>query len=355
MAEPCSSITAPTLETLIEDCGIVDDGRPLHLLMIGRSGVGKSSLAGVLINGVSEGVDGPDAGTTENIKSTEVRATNESTYIVHDTRGLDGNEEQIQRTIHEIKRIITNEKCIVLVCVRWDDRFANCETTFEVTNQLSLDIWEKSVIALTHSDHLPPTFANLSDDERDEKIEELNKSWKRNIKEKLSCLGVNEDMLDKVKICNTSHTSIPRVGYSKNWLEQLAAEMLKVSSSCNDVANFILAQSATLYPDIVQSLICSFSPVLGTLQNIPPVSFTRISNREIGYGALTTIGGGVSCVGAGAGAGAVLGYLLCNFGFITASVAIGACAGAGIGAGLGLIAGLGIVGVYVLYKLRNKK
>ena len=120
MEESSSPITTPTSETLtrtIEECGIVDDGKPLHLLMIGPPGVGKSSLAGVLINGVSEGVDGPDAGTTENIKSTEVKANNGSTYIVHDTRGLDGNEEQTQRTIDEMKNIIINEKCIIFVCV----------------------------------------------------------------------------------------------------------------------------------------------------------------------------------------------------------------------------------------------
>ena len=89
MAGFCSSRAAPTLETLtrsMKECGIVDDGRPLHFLMIGPPGAGKSSLAGVLINGVSKGVDGPDAGTTENIKSTEVRANNGNTYIVHDTR-----------------------------------------------------------------------------------------------------------------------------------------------------------------------------------------------------------------------------------------------------------------------------
>ena len=139
MAGFCASRAAPTLETLtrsIEECGIVDDGRPVHLLMIGPPGAGKSSLAGVLTNGVSKGVDGPDAGTTENIKSTEVRANNGSTYIVHDTRGLDGNEEQTQRRIDEMKRIIINEKCVVFVCVRWDARFSDCKTTFEVTNQL---------------------------------------------------------------------------------------------------------------------------------------------------------------------------------------------------------------------------
>ena len=211
-----------TLTRTIEECGIVDDGKPLHLLMIGPPGVGKSSLAGVLINGVSEGVDGPDAGTTENIKSTEVKANNGSTYIVHDTRGLDGNEEQTQRTIDEMKNIIINKKCIIFVCVRWDARFTDCMMTFQVTNQLSPDIWEKAVIVLTHSDCLSPDVRNLPNDQQDKRIEELNECWKKNIKAELLHLGVNEDTLDKLKICNTSLTRKDPDLYLKSWLESCA-------------------------------------------------------------------------------------------------------------------------------------
>ena len=362
MAESCSSITTPTSETLIrtiEECGIVDDGKPLHILMIGHPGVGKSSLAGVLINGVSEGVDGPDAGTTENIKSTEVRANNGSTYIVHDTRGLDGNKEQTQCTIDEMKNIIINEKYIICVCVRWDARFTDCITTFEVTNQLSPDIWEKAVIVLTRSDCLSPDVRNLPNDQQDLKIKELNERWKKNIKAELSRLGVNEDMLDNLKICNTSHTSIDKTWYRKNWLEELTAELLKVLPSCNDVTNTILSQVANLYPEhqeLVDALISSIDDkditlVNDGLTNFPPENSTHFSKREKVCGVLIPIGLGV----AGAGIGAVVGRLLCKYSKIAASMAIDAGAGAGIGAGVGLLLGIGIVGVYFLYKLYYKK
>ena len=360
MAESSSSITTPTSETLtrtIEECGIVDDGKPLHLLMIGPPGVGKSSLAGVLINGVSKGVAGPDAGTTENIKSTEVRANNGITYIVHDTRGLDGNEEKTQRTIDEMKKLIINEKYIIFVCARWDVRFTDCITTFEVTNQLSPDIWEKAVIVLTHSDCLSPDVRKLPDDQQDQRIEELNECWKKNIKAELSRLGVNEDTLDNLKICNTSHTSIDETWYRKNWLEELTAELLKVLPSCNDVTNTILSQVANLHPEhreLVDALISSIDGtditlVNDDLTNFPPENSTHFSKREKVCRVLIPIG---LCV-AGAGIVAVVGRLLCKYSEIAASVAIDAGAGVGID-GVGLLLGIGIVGVYFLYKLYSR-
>ena len=128
------------------------------------------------------------------------------------------------------------------VCVRWDARFTDCMMTFQVTNQLSPNIWEEAVIVLTHSDCLSPEVRNLPDDQQDQRIEELNECWKRNIKAELSHLGVNEDTLDKLKICNTSHTSIDEPWYRKNWLEELTAVLLKVLPSCNDVTNTILSK-----------------------------------------------------------------------------------------------------------------
>ena len=263
-----------------------------------------------------------------------------------------------------MKRIIINEKCIVFVCVRWDARFSDYKTTFEVTNELSPNIWEKSVTALTHSDLLSFDVAELQDDQRAQRIEELNKSWKRNIKAELLNLGVNEDTLDKLKICNTSHTSKSSDSYPINWLEELMDKFLKVLPYHNDVANAILSQVANLYPEhqeVVDSLISSIhdediSPVLDSLQNISPVSSTRtrVSNREIGYGALGTIGGGVSGAVVVGGLGAAAGSLLCSFSVITASVAFGACVGTGIGGGIGLIGGIAIVGIYILYKLCSK-
>ena len=359
MAEFSSSITTPTLETLtssIKECGIVDDGKPLHILMIGPPGVGKSSLAGVLINGVSEGVDGPDAGTTENIKSTTVTANKVITYIVHDTRGLDGNEEQTQRTIDEMKRIIINEKCIIFVCLRWDSRFIYCKTTFEVTNQLSPDIWEKAVIVLTHSDRLSSDVRKLPNDQQNQRIEELNESWKRDIKAELLRLGVNERMLDNLKICNTSHTG--EDSYHKNWLEELIAQVLKVFPSCNDVTNTILSQVANLLPEhqeLVDALISSIQDIThvnDSLKNIPQEKSTHFSKRKKACDGLGAIG--ISASGTGI-VGGLAGTLLCMSGVIAGTVVIGAGVGAGIGAGVGLLLGIGIVGVYILYKLYYKK
>ena len=110
------------------------------------------------------------------------------------------------------------------------------------------------------------------------------------------------------------------------------------------------------HQELVDSMLSSIpnediTSVHDPLVNFPPENSTHFSKREKVYGVLTPIGLGI----AGPGIGALVGALLCKFGVIAASVATGACVGVGVGAGLGLLFGVGIVGVYFLWKQYSKK
>ena len=206
--------------------GVSDsDCEPLHILIIGQPGSGKSSLAGALIKGRSTGVPGPDPATTEYIESTNVQL-NESTYImVHDTGGLDLYSNNDSR-INVMQTILLNQKSVVVVCVRWDSCFidSNRKKIFKIVNSLSSDVWRHTVIALTHSDNIPSEIKSLTPDRRNDAVAEINEKWNNQIKEELRGLGVSEDILGQLKICNTSHTEI--ASYPKQyWLPPLVEKI----------------------------------------------------------------------------------------------------------------------------------
>lgn len=214
------------------------DCDPLHILIIGQPGSGKSSLAGALIKGKSTGVPGPDpAATTGYIESTNVQL-NESTYVmVHDTEGLDMYSDNDSR-INLMQTILRNQKSIVVVCVRWDSCFIdfNRKKIFKIVNSLSSDVWRHTVIALTHSDNIPSEINSLTPCRRNDAVAEINEKWNNKIKEELRSLGVSEDILGELKICNTSHTEI--VSYPKQyWLLPLAE---KICSIYPDLRNILL-------------------------------------------------------------------------------------------------------------------
>jgi GTPase SAR1 family protein len=203
-----------------------------HFLMIGRSGTGKSSLAGVLINGESdEGSFGAHAGTTELVLTTEVTKNN-TKYFVHDTRGLGDTRVNLDDMKDAVKRVYDNNDCLVIVCIRWDDRFTdwNSKLALEVCNSLGDDVWNKAVIAITHSDILPGRVKRDSS-LKAQFIKDKKSEWISTIRDELRRHGVSENTTRAVQICFTSHTD-EDCEAEPGWRQKLGEGLLTTAQEC---------------------------------------------------------------------------------------------------------------------------
>jgi GTPase SAR1 family protein len=190
-----------------------------HFLMIGRSGAGKSCLAGVLIKNKSVVLDDENASDsgTKFIKTTKV-TTDSNTYHIHETKSLEDRRVDLNEMKPATKQVYDDYNCLVIVCIRWDDRYNdyNNAVALEVCNSLGDDVWSKAIIAVTHSDIIPPGERN-----KDEFIRNTKEKWKEVIKDELTALQVQSDFIQNVQICFTSHTEIPeyQVVVPKWWVE----------------------------------------------------------------------------------------------------------------------------------------
>ena len=212
----------------------------LHLLMIGKPEVGKSSLAGVFINGKS-GVSSPDSATTGLI-STPVEG-NGIRFVVHDTEGIDAS---LTEHMHdEMKRIASNPNCIVVVCIPFDGHAKNHMSALQTVTNLSPDreyeVWGKTIIALTKTD-------NVSIDRQNE----LYSMWKDRIIQELRNLHVSEPRIANIKICNTSDTSQSRLpSYPKNWRDDLLKKINEIIPDSGGLHDFL---SSCVNPSFVDYL-----------------------------------------------------------------------------------------------------
>ena len=212
----------------IEDASEANDDKAIHLLMIGKPYVGKSTLVNALVRGKStEGNAGPK--TSKPLEPTTL-VVHGVVFKVYDTQGiqLTTNKDEI---IKKMKTILSNKFCIVVVCFRWDSRFDDeCMKILELINSLSNDIWNKVIIALTRSDVLSPDWIDFSDEKKNDKIILKNKEWNNAIKKALSNFNVNDELVNEFKICNTSHTEIPTENHLHllNWRENLVQNLFNV-------------------------------------------------------------------------------------------------------------------------------
>ena len=330
------------IRRIMKDLGISEYEKPIHLMMIGRPGSGKTSLAGLFITGESdEGQAGPDPGTVH-LQSTLATA-NKIPFVVHDTRGLedcDDNEDKhkhLQKSIKEMKEIVNCKHCIVVVCIPFNDRFCHHKKILDITNSLSPNdtcIWKTTIIAITHYDVEPPEAKDLLSDAKEKRFDELKARWEINIKEKLESLHVDEETLKQLKICYTGRVEEQNIyPVSADWLQDLMKNLLDLLSSMDSC----LLELLTSYVDddvnrsYVDQVYNSLSPgdkaVLGISACGPFVGGAV-------YGGLGGFGVGVAVGGLGVGA------------------AIGAGVRAAIGAGVGII--FAVIAIFLLKRKLKK-
>ena len=273
-----------------------ENEEPIHLLMVGMPGSGKSSLASVFVNGKSEGISGPEAGTTKLIESMKVKA-NGMSFLVHDTRGLDVFDKNLKSNIEEMKKIASKENCVVVVCIPFNSRLVNHKLALRATNELSSEIWKKAIIALTHSDRIP-------NDEQDS----INSEWRKAIEEELKRLQVNNRIIEQLKICNTSDTT---VSYHQNWFQLLLEKVFEIIPNSNGLRDFLL--SRVLIPEnisfiefvwksakekIISIIEGNASAIVGfcstaIFSNIGSIVVAIYSANPVAVAGIAAIGGGI--------------------------------------------------------------
>ena len=154
----------------------------LHILMIGKGGVGKSSLANAILGSqVCPVAEHPSNKIQHYHKHIDVFDMH-----VYDTRGLLDGEEELEDIVRAIKgREQTFD--IIIACIKFNDRFdLSNRMVFDIISQLGRSsVWSKVCVALTHSDIIP---ADWPRNEQDNRFKHVLNDWReaisRYVKEK---------------------------------------------------------------------------------------------------------------------------------------------------------------------------
>ena len=233
-----------------KNSSISELGHEPQLLLIGEAGSGKSALAGVFINGKSGGKFGPKAGTEELVITTPVTNADGNTCYIHDTRGLGDIDVDIESMKIQVKEIFETNKCLLILCVRWDSRFVDTKTklAFEICGSLSPDIWSKVVIAITHSDRIPPEIECLPLEQKTEEIQRLKDEW-------IHVILSQHPNINKDCICFTSHTEVTTI--DPNWKKKFYFAILNAATCLSGALRCVYSKlSDEGFMDSFKSLIC---------------------------------------------------------------------------------------------------
>jgi hypothetical protein len=133
--------------------------RPLHVLMIGKTGVGKSALANALLVGTEHKEifqEGAYEATTKVLHS-ETTDINGVKVVVHDTPGFFDGEITTGELLIMLREGLPQID-LVIFCAKIDDtriRSEDKEMVSLVAALLTPDLWSRAVLALTFSNKVP--------------------------------------------------------------------------------------------------------------------------------------------------------------------------------------------------------
>lgn len=342
----------------------------VEILMIGKTGSGKTSLANALLyNESTGGTFGPSRGTSEIFSSRSMKIQDglgDITITIHDIMGLEDveiPEGEIVAKIHEGCKV--PKLTAIILCQRWNERFNRShQRILKVVHGLGGNVWEKIIMALTFCDELSPEVKAMKKTNKIEKMKETCQDWKQHLRSEVLKLNTSPSVVENIPIVPTSHTGVKLDDKTycglfnpntPHWLENIWSAIIDNAIRCQLQDSMIL-EVLTLLAVFLKNRFPRTAKV--TIEDVKKfLTTSKIAGVFLG----ASIGAGV---GAMVGAmGSISGILLSEIiaaaiglgtvGAVTATVATGGIAAGVLGAGA--VASIVIVIIYCIYKYRNKK
>ena len=256
--------------------GINED---LHLLLLGRPGVGKSTFAGEFTGGIFKGSSGPTGGTKssdepgqwrhikmvkmeEEISTKTDGSNTKKAYFVYDTVGLGDVKVDLDEMKREAKEVCQQRgHCPVFLCIGWGDRIDSNDThiAFDVCD--SLGMWENVVVVITKCD---------STSEESIGIKRMKHDWKSSIAEKLESMNVEDSVIARIteKIIFYPNKEITPVSpLTCTWVSTLLQRLKD-----------IIIQSGTNFGSTLSSAIGMIVQTIANYNALGPISCIQSSD-----------------------------------------------------------------------------
>ena len=178
----------------------------IQLLIVGKSGTGKTSLASALL--ANESAKECYAGTEDVLVHCTQGQLDGKSLNVYDTRGICNGSVSNEKIVEAIKQNCPVDQLNkVIVCMRWDERLDEADKeVLHCLDELDSEIWRKTVFALTFCDHLPPGLKHKNDDEKRREVDQKWSEWKNVITQELISLGVSHTVVESIRMAPTTHT-----------------------------------------------------------------------------------------------------------------------------------------------------
>ena len=328
------SLLQEEIEELKEEC------KEFSILAAGKFGAGKSTLLNALTESdvFKSSPDRNNAGTKYIEKYEFIRKG--VTITAWDSPGFQDSSGKED----EYKKELTNncsEVDLVLYCISLketrSDLGDDASALKQITDALTVDVWQKSVIVLTYANKLESRL-KLDKTNLESSFARQMDLWKEKVQIALRECGVKESVIEQIPIVPAGHLNRKHLPGQRYWLSNLWFKILNAVK--NEYAQLALqkANEDRFIP-----------PEKGETSS--PYALVITKEKVIAAAAGTTIG--VAGAAVGGTTGALIGALAIGIPTFGVAAGVGLVLGLAVGAGIGGGIGGGVAAL--VKKVREKR